>query len=77
MATWQPHRLKDLLKAHALLLHGLVEDAGRLRSGGAGIYQGEQLVHMAPPPSQLQRLMHDLLTEYGRPSAHCLCGVSL
>ncbi len=72
MATWQPHRLKDLCSAHGLLLHGLLEDAGRLRSGGAGIYRGEQLVHMAPPPSQLQRLMHDLLAWLQSTDAHPL-----
>lgn len=72
MATWRPHRLKDLLNAHGLLLHGLVDDAGRLRSGGAGICRGEQLVHMAPPPSQLQRLMSDLLAWLQSTDAHPL-----
>jgi len=44
-----------------LLMQGLVDDAGRWRHSGVGIYQEQQLVHMAPPASQVQRLMTDLL----------------
>ena len=46
-------------------MHGLVDDAGRFRAGGTGVYQGEQLVHMAPPASQVPRLMSDLLKWVG------------
>ena len=61
MHDWQPHCLQDLLRAHGLLMRALVEDAGQLRRADAGIYRGEQLIHAAPPVSQLSRLMHDLL----------------
>jgi Fic family protein len=47
---WQPHNPNHLLTAHGLLMQGLVDDAGRWRSSGVGIYQEQQLVHMAPPP---------------------------
>lgn len=58
---WQPWILPDLLDAHRLLMLGLVNDAGMLRNSGVGIYRKEQLVHMAPPASQLQRLIINLL----------------
>lgn len=61
MAGWQPDSVEHLLTAHRLLMHGLLDDAGCYRSGGVGIYRGEQLLHMAPPPSRVAVLMQDLL----------------
>jgi len=61
MASWQAERRADLLAAHGLLMHGLLDDAGRLRSGGVGIYRGERLLHMAPPAGRVGQLLDDLL----------------
>lgn len=72
MEHWHPHNIEDLLAAHALLLHGLIDDAGHWRSKGAGIYRGEQLVHMAPPASQIPRLMADLFDWLANTDAHPL-----
>ena len=69
---WHPQQIDDLLAAHALLLHGLIDDAGHWRSKGAGIYRGEQLVHMAPPASQIPRLMADLFDWLAHTDAHPL-----
>jgi Fic family protein len=69
---WQPHKLDDLLSAHRLLMHGLVDDAGRFRLGGTGIYQGQKLVHMAPPSSQVPRLVGNLFGWLGTTEAHPL-----
>lgn len=69
---WQPEQLEDLLAAHGLLMYGLVDNAGQLRQSGTGIYQGKQLVHMAPPASQLPRLMEDLLSWLKTTDAHPL-----
>ncbi|MGO8999860.1 MAG: Fic family protein [Polyangiaceae bacterium] len=56
-----PSRVKDLLTAHEILMGGLVPDAGRLRKGGVGVVQGTRVAHVAPPPSQVQRLVEQLL----------------
>lgn len=72
LEQWHPHQIDDLLAAHALLLHGLIDDAGHWRSKGAGIYRGEQLVHMAPPASQIPRLMADLFDWLAQTDAHPL-----
>jgi Fic family protein len=72
MEHWHPHNIEDLLATHALLLHGLIDDAGHWRSKGAGIYRGEQLVHMAPPASQIPRLMSDLFDWLANTDAHPL-----
>ncbi|MCX7081483.1 MAG: Fic family protein [Pseudomonas sp.] len=61
MPGWQPSARGDLLRAHELLMQGLIDDAGRFRQAGVGIYRGEQLVHMAPPPSRVAHLVDDLL----------------
>ena len=61
MAGWQPDSVEHLLTAHRLLMHGLLDDAGCYRAGGVGIYRGEKLLHMAPPPSRVALLMQDLL----------------
>ncbi|MFJ2364860.1 Fic family protein [Pseudomonas sp. NPDC087697] len=61
MPGWQPASRQQLFEAHGLLMHGLIDDAGQFRRGGVGIYRGETLVHMAPPPSRVPTLVDDLL----------------
>lgn len=72
MPDWDPASADDLLGAHGLLMRGLCDDAGHWRSGGVGIYRGEQLVHMAPPANQVPRLMGQLLTWLAETEAHPL-----
>lgn len=50
----------DLLHAHKLLMLGLMDEAGCYRSGEVGVMSGKQVIHMAPPASQVPRLMSDL-----------------
>ena len=61
LPNWQPYKLKHVLTAHGQLMLGLVDDAGQWRHAGVGIYRDKQLMHMAPPASQVTRLMGDLL----------------
>jgi len=61
MIGWRPGSRADLLQAHALLMHGLIDECGRLRQSGVGIYRGERLLHMAPPASRVGQLIEDLL----------------
>ena len=61
MEGWRAGSERDLLSAHELLMHGLMDEAGCYRSGGVGIFQGRQLVHMAPPANRVPKLMADLL----------------
>lgn len=72
MDGWQPHRLGDLLQAHALLMAGLVGRPGKLRDDDVGIWRGKRLIHMAPPASQVPRLVKDLLGWLRRTDAHPL-----
>jgi Fic family protein len=58
---WQATKVEHLLDAHKTLMYGLIDDAGQWRSGGVGVFRNDQLIHMAPPASQIPRLMTDLL----------------
>ena len=51
---------KDLLKAHSVMMQALVDDAGRYRRGGVGVYGEKGLVHLAPPADRVPMLMRDL-----------------
>jgi fido (protein-threonine AMPylation protein) len=72
LPQWQPTALNDLLAAHGVLMAGLLDDAGRFRSGGVGIYRGDALMHMAPPASRVGVLMQDLLDWLARGELHLL-----
>lgn len=61
LPRWDPSNRQHLLEAHGLLMAGLIDAPGRFRSGGVGLYRGEQLVHMAPPAARVPVLVGDLL----------------
>ena len=60
MAGLDPARPQDLRSAHAILMSGLAADAGRFRRGGVGVVRGSRIAHVAPPASQVPRLVEDL-----------------
>jgi len=72
LPNWDPASPADLLTAHGRLMLGLCDDVGRWRTQGVGIYRGSQLVHMAPPASQVPRLMTQLLEWLAHTEAHPL-----
>lgn len=58
---WDPTDLNDLLEAHKILMFGLADLPGTFRSSGVGIFQGNQIAHIAPPANRVHFLIHDLL----------------
>lgn len=52
--------VESLLKAHKILMQGLVEDNGKWRKGNAAIFKGTEIIHFAPPASRVSLLMQDL-----------------
>jgi Fic family protein len=72
MPGWRPDSQTHLLQAHGMLMFGLLDDAGEFRRGGVGIYRGDRLVHMAPPPSRVASLTAALLQWVGHTDLHPL-----
>ena len=62
LLSFNPYSVGDLLKAHRTLMNELVREAGMFRSGGVGVFNGDQLIHMAPPANLVPELMNKLLT---------------
>ena len=56
-----PFSIKDLLKAHHVMMAGLVDEYGVFRKKGVGVFDGTQAVHIAPPADRVNDLMNDLL----------------
>ena len=72
LPDWQAENMADLLLAHQTMMFGLIDDAGKWRSSGVDIFRNDELVHMAPPASQIPRLMTDLLAWLAQTDHHPL-----
>ncbi len=60
LSSFKYYAEKDFLKAHQLLMNGLVEDAGKYRNKGVGIVKGDIVEHVAPPYQNVKFLMINL-----------------
>lgn len=56
-----PYKLKDLLKIHGIMMNGLVERAGYIRSGDVGVIDSKgNVIHAAPPAKMAHELIEQL-----------------
>ncbi len=53
-------------------MNGLVPENGRFRSGGVGVFDGEMLVHMAPPAEFVPEHIRNLFVWYQQSELHPL-----
>ena len=60
LRQFNPYRLADLEKAHAILMDDLIDHAGKLRTTNVGIVKGSKVQHIAPSGSMVRALMKDL-----------------
>jgi len=58
--NFKSHSEKDFLRAHKMLMKGLIDTSGKYRKQGVGIVQGEKVEHIAPPFENVPYLMKDL-----------------
>lgn len=72
MLTFDPLCIEDLLTAHRWMMKDLVKEYGRFRSGGVGVFEGERLVHAAPPANYVPELIADLFAWYRQSTVHTL-----
>ena len=68
----QPHKISDLLKAHNLMMSGILLDAGKFRKQAVGIHKGGKVHHIAPPAHRVAGLMADLVEWLKKSSDHPL-----
>jgi len=57
LQSFNPNSLKDLEKAHGVLMNGLIDTAGRIRTKNVGIMKGTEVAHFAPSGKMARGLM--------------------
>ena len=67
-----PFSVSDLLNAHRLMMNGLIKENGKFRSQGVGIFDGERVVHVAPPSELVPNHINNLISWYENSSVHSL-----
>ncbi len=53
---------RSFLKAHKILMQGLIDQPGQYRKEGVGIVKGSIVEHLAPPADKVPYLMKDLFS---------------
>ena len=74
LESLDPFSMQDLLKTHEILMSALMEEPGRFRSGGVGVFadNDQQLVHIAPPAHRVPLLVADLFRWLNNAEDHLL-----
>lgn len=54
------------------MMSGLVDEVGRFRKGGVGVFDGSKAIHIAPPADRVPALMADLFAWLGNAEDHLL-----
>ena len=62
LQKFNPNSTKDLEKAHGVLMKGLIDNAGKLRTKNVGIVKGSKVKHIAPDGGMVNGLMNDLFS---------------
>jgi Fic family protein len=72
MHSLNPLSEVDLLRAHGILMAGLLDEPGRYRRTASGVMGKEGLVHVAPPADRVPFQVRQLLSWLKTTSAHPL-----
>lgn len=72
LLSLDPNSVKDLLKAHRVMMEGLILENGIFRSRGVGIFDGDVVVHMAPPAEFVPMQIRELFEWYKGSQMHPL-----
>ena len=76
-ARWNPASESDLLRAHAILMAGLLDAPGRYRRGGVAVTGPEGVEHIGPPADRVRQLMSNLLSWLNATEEHPLIASSV
>ena len=72
MLRLDPMNIEDMLCAHKLMTNELLKESGRFRNGDVGIWEGEKLIHAAPPAHLVPELISNLFAWYKCSGLHIL-----
>ena len=72
METYDVLDIKELLKAHGVMMRGLIDTPGQWRTGNVGILKGSKVSHLAPPADRVQFLMEELFEFLKQEDMHSL-----
>lgn len=62
MDSLDPYSVDDLLKAHGIMVNGLVDEAGEFRSRPIGVVDGKgEIIHFGTLPQYVPKLVKELL----------------
>ena len=67
-----PFKVKDLLKAHGVMMEALIDGAGRFRTSSVGVFSDKGCEHLAPPAIRVPMLMDDLFEWLRKSKDHLL-----
>jgi len=66
-----PTDMKDMLRVHRIMMNGLADECGKLRTVNVGVFTGSgKVVHAAPQPAMVPQLMKDLFNWLKGSKAH-------
>ncbi len=74
---WNPASEANLLRAHGVLMAGLLDVPGRYRRGSIGVIEPGEVHHIGPPADRVQHLMSTLLSWLGSTEEHPLIASSV
>ena len=60
LKSYNPTSLTSFCSAHETLMHGLIENPGKIRTKSVGIIKGATITHIAPPGDIVKSLVKDL-----------------
>ena len=72
LGALDPFSIKDLLRAHGVMMEGLAAEAGCFRSEGVGVFAGEKLIHAGTPARYVPEVMEQLFGWLKRRTVHPL-----
>ncbi|MDO4401299.1 MAG: Fic family protein, partial [Coriobacteriia bacterium] len=72
LAELDPTSVSDLLRAHGVMMDGLIPEAGCFRAKNVGVYDGERLIHAGTPAAYVPEVVADLFAWVARTDLHPL-----
>lgn len=70
--AYKPNSSRSLLKAHRIMMAGLLPSAGNWRTSNVGVFKGSRVSHIAPPADRVSYLMEELFGFLKKDKSHAL-----